>query len=113
MTLQPTARVLIRSYLALTLFMYIFLLSPHSKKGPGFDLSFLPQSEDVPIRSTGYSKLPIGVNRSMNSCPVMDWSPVQSQPCLALVVGWDWPKLPRDLKFTCREVPAGNPSLLR
>ena len=47
--------------------------------------SFLLQSNDMHGRSTGDSRLPIGVNVSVHGClstcgPVMDWQPVQGGP---------------------------------
>lgn len=41
-----------------------------------------PRAKDMCIRSSGYSKLRIGVNVRVNGCPAMDWRPVQGVPRL-------------------------------
>lgn len=47
-------------------------------------LRFHPQSKDMRIRQTGYSKLPLGVYKSMNGCSV------QGALRLAPKAYWDW-----------------------
>ncbi len=54
---------------------------------------FLPQSKDMQVRLTGDSKLPVGVNVSVNRSlyisPVIDWQPVQGVHHLLPHVSWD------------------------
>lgn len=46
---------------------------------------FLPQTKNMQVRLIGDSKLPIGVNVSVNGC-VIDWRPVQGVPHLSPIV---------------------------
>lgn len=76
------------------------------QEGPGFKhvlpawvfsryFGFLLQSKDMTVRSTGHSKLSVGVNVSINGClflyicPVMNRQLVHGVTCRILDVSWD------------------------
>ena len=65
---------------------------PGTRVSSGFS-SFLPQSKDMHVWLVGGSKLPVGVIVSVHGCssmcgPVMDWRPVQVNPCLSPEENW-------------------------
>ncbi len=68
---------------------------------------FLPQSQDMQVRLIGDSKLPVGVNVSVNGClslyvsPVRNWQLVQGEPrpCpMSAGIGSSAPASPRPYK---------------